>query len=161
AREPLRLAGAGRSGVDVAAHIIGRHALELHLRPINLEATVETPEAERQHLAHVAENDVERRKAIEQATENEPQRMTAPLRGPAPDRRREAGIIIEHWRTQCHMHRMDVDRNGQRRDALPEWQVARVVKVDAVAVAVDECALEAERRDAALELARGCARLLH
>src|SRR5437870_1637290 len=96
ALERFRLAGARGGGEEVAADIVGRQALKLDLLPVDLEAAVDAPEAERQRLTHVAEDDIERRQAVEQPAQNEPQRVAAGLCRPAPDRGGKSGIVVEH-----------------------------------------------------------------
>ncbi len=59
------------------------------------------------------------------------------------------------------MHGMKVDGDGERLNALPEWQVSRIVQVNAAAMAVDKGTLEAELAHASLELAGGGIRFLH
>jgi len=108
----------------------------------------------------VAENDLEARKALEGAGKNQAKRVRAGVGRPGPDGPVELGPAAEHRRMVGQLAGMQVDRNIQLLDPLPEGYEPFVIQIVAVCLAVDERTLELQVLHGALQFVGGSGGIL-
>ncbi|MDQ0301667.1 hypothetical protein J2S75_000678 [Ancylobacter polymorphus] len=132
----------------------GKGVRRERLAEIEFPSAVEAPEQEGQCLAHMAENDLRLGKAGECSAEDKPQCMGCGLGRPGPDRTTDFGAMGEHGRMVGHGAGMQIDRDVQFLDTLPEGQIAVLVEIMPVGLAVDERSPETELPDGTFEFGR-------
>ena len=129
---------------------------------------VDAPDAERQRLAQMAEDDGESGESVEQAAGHQAQRVGGGLDGEGPHGAEQFRVtLVDSLVARQGVARMQVDRHAECLGAFPERQEALVVVVPAgggvtdVGEAVEHHAGKPELSRAAVELGRGRNRVLH
>ena len=126
------------------------------------QSGIEPGEAERQQFAHVSDDDLQIRMAVEHPGADQPQQMRAGFHRPAPGghQRRVERRVVRVGNRRRRIGRMNVDRNTQRLGPPEQHVERRVIEVAPVGVSVDQRAFEAELVNRPLQLVGGVSRRL-
>src|SRR3954468_2603493 len=144
AQQRRRVVVAADRDVEVLAQHLRREALQRDVGAA-LQALLQPIGLERQALPQVPEDHGQLGEAVEEAADDEPQRVGGGLDSERPRRTEQLGAAaVDLALGLQRVSRVQVERNAERLQRFPEPPVALVVVVGAaVGVAVDQDALEA------------------
>src|SRR5471032_3443625 len=128
---------------------------------INSETAIKSPAQIRQAFAHVAQDDLQRGEAVEDAAKEEPQRMAAGLYAPTPCSARQFRMTVEHLRHDIGIRRMQIQRHIEFLHPRPKNVVCAIVVVRSQRVSIDQRAFEAELKYSAVQFVNRPQRRMH
>src|SRR5262249_33246572 len=109
----------------------------------------------------MAKADTHAWKTIEQAAEDQPQRVRSGFERPLPRGASQTLVALKNRRRRHRINGMQIDQRAKRFGPLPEWIERRIVEVLAVSMAVDHDPAESQLAYAALEFVGRGEGILH
>src|SRR5262249_50167333 len=115
---------------------------------------IDTPEPERDGFTHVSDNDLEVGKPVENATDDQPDRVGTRLDTISPHGALDSIAAKRIRHAIRRSARMNVERTLQMLGGLKNRPESRIIKILAVCVRIHDESLESERVDGSIHLVR-------